>query len=87
MARAERALLLALTLGVAAPAPAAELAPTAARPAAYADKVLVILNASLDQGVAPAGLPTAARTPGVTLERLDSSSFKNLIRSIRLSTL
>jgi hypothetical protein len=83
VARAERAPLLALTLllalGVAAPAQAAELAPTAPRPAAYADKVLVILNASLDRGVAPAGLPTAARTPGVTLERLDSSSFKNLM--------
>lgn len=79
MGRAERGLQLAVLLALAAPAQAAELAPAAARPATYADKVLVILNASLEQGAAPPWLPVAARTPGVQLARLDSSSFKNLM--------
>ncbi|MCK6503446.1 hypothetical protein L6R53_08625 [Myxococcota bacterium] len=62
----------------AAPAPAVP-APPAADPAAYGDKVLVILSSSLHPGAAPDGLALAAQEPGVALARLDSTAFKGLM--------
>ena len=64
---------------VPAPAPAAPVAAPAPDPAAFGDKVLVILSSSLQPGVDPAGLVDAAAEPGVTLARLDSTAFKGLM--------
>jgi len=64
---------------LAGPAAAAELAPVAADPAAYGDKVLVLLSAKVERGHAPDGLAKAAALPGARAARLDSSHFKGLM--------
>lgn len=70
---------LALLVAVGAPAGAAELAPVAADPAAYGDKVLVLLSAKVERGHAPEGLAAAAALPGARPARLESSQFKGLM--------
>ena len=53
--------------------------PAAAAPDGHGDRVLVILSAKTERGHVPAGLDRAAALPGVDIERLDSSQYRNLM--------
>jgi len=67
---------MSLLLLLAATATGADVAPD---PATYGNKWLVMLSAKVERGHIPEGLDRAERTPGVSVVRLDSSSFKNLM--------
>ena len=51
----------------------------AADPAAFSDRILVILSSSLDAGAQPAGLAKVAALEGAAPARLDSTGFKGLM--------
>lgn len=59
--------------------PQGDLAPPAADPRAFDQRVLVILSSSLTPGAQPAGLDQVAALPDAAPARLDSTWFKGLM--------